>query len=59
MSTPKEVTKQLIDYLPDHASWDEIMYELYVRRNIEEGMTDIKAGRTISHEQVKAELLNR
>ena len=59
MSTPKEVTKQLIDYLPDHAGWDDIMYELYVRRNIEEGMTDIKAGRTISHEQVKAELLNR
>ena len=59
MSTPKEVTKQLIDYLPDHASWDEIMYELYVRRKIEEGMADIEAGRTISHEQVKAELLNR
>ena len=56
MSTPKEVTKQLIDYLPDHASWDEIMYELYVRRKIEEGMADIEAGRTISHEQVKAEL---
>ena len=30
MSTPKEVTKQLIDYLPDHAGWDDIMYELYV-----------------------------
>ncbi len=59
MSTPKEVTKQLIDYLPDHASWDEIMYELYVRRKIEEGMADIEAGRTISHEQVKAELLNQ
>ena len=24
MATLKEVTKQLIDYLPDHAIWDEI-----------------------------------
>lgn len=59
MATPKEVTKQLIDYLPDHASWDEIMYELYVRSKIEEGMADIEAGRTIPHKEVKAKLLNR
>ena len=59
MATPKEVTKQLIDYLPDHASWDEIMYELYVRSKIDEGMADIEAGRTTSHEKVKADILNR
>ena len=59
MATPKEVTKQLIDCLPDHAGWDEIMYELYVRSKIEEGMADIEAGRTIPHEEVKANLLNR
>ncbi len=59
MATPKEVTKQLIDYLPDHASWDEIMYKLYVRSKIEEGMADIEAGRTIPHEKVKADILNR
>jgi predicted transcriptional regulator len=33
------------------------MYELYVKQKIEEGMADIKAGRTVPHEQVKAELL--
>ena len=59
MATPKEVTKQLIDYLPDHASWDEIMYKLYVRSKIEEGMTDIEAGYTTPHEEVKADILNR
>ena len=32
VATPKEVTKQLIDFLPDHASWEEIMYELHLRR---------------------------
>lgn len=59
MATPKEVTKQLIDYLPDHASWDEIMYKLYVRSKIEEGMADIEAGHTTPHEAVKADILNR
>lgn len=58
MATSKEVTKQLIDYLPDHASWNEIMYELYVRSKIEEGVADIEAGRITSHEEVKADILN-
>lgn len=57
MNTAKEAAKQLIDHLPDEASWDDIMYELYVKQKIEEGLADIEAGRTIPHEQVKAELL--
>ena len=59
MATPKEVTKQLIDYLPYHASWDEIMYKLYVRSKIEEGMANIEARYTTPHEEVKADILNR
>ncbi len=35
------------------------MYELYVRQKIEQGFADIDAGRTVPHEQVKAELLGR
>ena len=58
MATPKQAARQLLDHLPDQASWDDIMYELYVKEKIEEGLADIKAGRTFSHEQVKAELLN-
>ena len=34
VATPKEVTKQLIDCLPDHASWDEVMHKLHVRSKI-------------------------
>lgn len=59
MNTAKEAAKQLIDHLPDEASWDDIMYELYVKQKIEEGLADIEAGRTTPHEQVKAELLGR
>lgn len=57
MATPKQAAKQLIEHLSDEASWDDIMYELYVKQKIEAGLADIEAGRTIPHEQVKAELL--
>ncbi|GJL52623.1 MAG: hypothetical protein NPIRA01_38500 [Nitrospirales bacterium] len=57
MSTAKQAAKKIIDQLPDQATWDDIMYELYVKQKIEAGLADIEAGRTVSHEQVKAELL--
>ena len=57
MSTAKRAAKQIIDQLPDQATWDDIMYELYVKQKIEAGLSDIKEGHTVSHEQVKAEFL--
>ncbi len=57
MQSAKQAAKAIIDRLPEQASWDDIMYELYVKQKIEEGLADIEAGRTIPHEQVKAELL--
>ena len=47
MATPKEAARQLIDHLPDKASWDDIMYELYVKQKIEEGLKDAAEGRVI------------
>lgn len=57
MATPKQAAKQLIEQLPEQASWDDIMYELYVKQKIEAGLADIDAGRIIPHGQVKTELL--
>lgn len=59
MQSAKEAARQIIEHLPDQATWDDIMYELYVKQKIEEGLADIEAGRTVSHEEVKAELLGR
>jgi predicted transcriptional regulator len=59
MPSTKDAARQIIERLPDQATWDDIMYELYAKQNIEEGLADIEAGRTIPHEQVKAELLGR
>ena len=57
MSSVKDAARQIIDHLPENATWDELMYELYVKQKIEQGLSDIEAGRTVPHEQVKAELL--
>ena len=58
MSTAKDEALKVIARLPEEASWDEIMYKIYVKRKIEEGLKAADEGRTVSHEQVK-ELFER
>ncbi len=48
----KEVETMLKD-LPDHADWDDMMYKIYVRQSIEQGLKDVEKGRTIPHADVK------
>ena len=59
MPGAKAAARQIIDHLPEQATRDDIMYELYVKSKIAEGLADIEAGRTVPHEQDKAELLGR
>lgn len=55
--TPKQSAKELLELLPEEATWDDITYGLYVRQKIEEGLADMEAGRTFSLEEVKRRLL--
>lgn len=57
MASVKEAARQIVDHLSEEASWDDLMYELYVRQKIEEGLQDAEAGRVIPHESVTQELL--
>ena len=59
MPSAKQAARRIIEQLPDQATWDDIMYELYVKQKIEEGLKAVDEGRTIPHEQVKAELPGR
>ncbi|HJX11065.1 MAG TPA: hypothetical protein VJ733_11285 [Candidatus Binatia bacterium] len=56
MATPKQTAKELIEHLPDQASWDDIMYELYVKQKTEAGLKAVAEGRTVPHEEVKRRL---
>ena len=55
-SSPKAQAREAIDRLPETASWEEVMYELYVREAIDAGLADVAAGRTVPHGQVRARL---
>ena len=55
--TAKEAARQIIDKLPEQASWDEIMYELHVKQKIDAGLQAAKDGRVVSHQDAKRRLL--
>lgn len=38
---------ELVQSLPPDASWDELMYRIYVRQAIERGMEDSEADRVV------------
>jgi predicted transcriptional regulator len=59
MQTIKQTAHELIDHLPDQATWDDVMYSLYVRQKIEEGLKDVEAGRVVTHEEAKRRLLDK
>ena len=51
----KQVVHQLIDELPDDASWSDVVYEIVARREVEMGLTDSEANRVTPVEDVKKE----
>jgi predicted transcriptional regulator len=57
MQTIKQIVHDIADGLPEQATWDDVMYTLYVRQKIEEGLKDVEEGRTLSHEDAMKQLL--
>ncbi|MCA9468425.1 MAG: hypothetical protein KC643_23700 [Nitrospira sp.] len=57
MATAKEAAREVLERLSDQVTWNDIMYELYVKQKLEAGLADIEAGRTVPHQQLKAEIL--
>ncbi len=55
----KSKARAIIDQLPDSASWDDVMYELYVREAIDAGLADVAAGRSFTTAEVRARLEQR
>jgi predicted transcriptional regulator len=51
----KEEARRLVDELPDDATWDDLMYRIYVRQNIEAGLADSEAGRVVDAEDLRKE----
>ncbi len=46
----------LVESLTENATWDELMYRIYVRQAIEAGLEDKSAGRTVDVREVRRKL---
>ena len=51
----KQEARALIDHLPETATWDDVVYEMAVRRSIERGLVDADAGRLTDVKDVRRE----
>jgi predicted transcriptional regulator len=55
----KQEAHRLVDQLPPDASWDDLMYEVYVRQAVEAGLEDVEAGRVLTQAEAVAQLRPR
>ncbi len=50
----KQEAQKLVENLTEDATWDDLMYHIYVRQAVEAGLEDSEAGRTIDVKEVRA-----
>ena len=55
-TTTKQAVIEMIERLPDEASVEDIMAELYFRQKVDEGLRQLDAGEGIDHEEAKQRL---
>jgi predicted transcriptional regulator len=55
-ATPKDQLRRVIDDQPDDSSFEEIIKELAFAAMIERGLADSRAGRIVSHEEMRRTL---
>lgn len=59
MGAAKEEAKKLIDTLPEHATWDDIMYEFYVKKKLAKALEEAAGGDVVSQETAKEQLFSK
>lgn len=52
----KEKARHIVDHLADDATWDDLLYQVYVRQTIEAGLEDFRQGRTMSSAELRKRL---
>jgi hypothetical protein len=49
----KTAAHQIVDSLPSDATWDDLMYRVYVRQCVDAGLDDARNDRVVDVEQVR------
>ena len=53
MAGIKQQMIRFIERLPENATWDDVMAELYFRIKVDSGLKDLDDGKGIPHNEVK------
>lgn len=56
MATVKSSVLDVLNVLPDDATWEEVLYRLEVRRQLEQAVAEADEGLFLSHDDVFREL---
>jgi hypothetical protein len=48
----KDEAHELVNRMPENATWDDLIEEIYVRQVIEQGLADSQTGKTTDVEEV-------
>jgi len=59
MGGVREEAQKLIDALPEETSWDDLIYQMYVRKKIAKGSEAAEQGRVVPHDEVKKLFLSK
>jgi predicted transcriptional regulator len=59
MPTVKKQALEMMKKLPKQSTWDDIMYEIYVRKKIEAGIQAADEGKVVPHDAVKKRFLKK
>jgi hypothetical protein len=53
MATIKEEAMRIVEGLSDDATWDDLMYAIYVNKKVAAGSAAATEGKVVSHEQAR------
>lgn len=59
MTFAKDDARKIIESLPEQATWDDIMYQFYVKKKITDSLEAAEEGRILTHEDVRKRVMKK
>jgi len=56
MPQAKEAVREILEKLPEDASFEDIQYHIYVRQKIDSALKDVEEGRVLSDKEMEQRL---
>ena len=59
MNFAKDDARKIIESLPEQATWDDIMYQFYVKKKITDSLEAAEEGRILTHDDVRKRVMEK